>query len=377
MTITENINRIKQAKEDIKDAIIAKGVEVADDVRIDGYAAKIVEIQQGGGGSQFAIDYGEEIYTNNAYSMTAEQEDIDYYNQIQAERAAYAAGTGGRSDAEIQADLEFKRKIAWWPKGMKTREKIYSGYEFYTNIRSLGTITMPSNSTSFLSNCFNFTDVERLNFDIAQTMTRAFSVSGVINFRKELPAATNTSYMFTQSTIMECDIVAPLTTDASYMFYNCKLLRKVHLVMPVVRNMTNSIGGSNVEEAIIEGQPTNVNSMFAYSYKLTSVEIDLGKVDVANNDKAMFTGLENLKTALIKGLHVNLMIERVNKLQLSSVKYILDNCQARADGAAYTLTLHANVKAAFMAKCTEGDENYDAEYAATLAAANEKGLTIA
>ena len=47
-TITDNIDRIKQAKEDIKEAIIAKGVEVADDVRIDGYAEKIGEIQQGG-----------------------------------------------------------------------------------------------------------------------------------------------------------------------------------------------------------------------------------------------------------------------------------------------------------------------------------------
>lgn len=47
-TITDNINRIKQAKADIKEAIISKGVEVEDDVRIDGYAAKIGEIQQGG-----------------------------------------------------------------------------------------------------------------------------------------------------------------------------------------------------------------------------------------------------------------------------------------------------------------------------------------
>ena len=109
MTITENINRIEQAKADIKEAIIAKGVEVSDDVRIDGYAEKIGEIKQGGGG-QFAIDFGEEIATGNPYFIGALQEDIDYYNQIQAERAAYAAGTGGRSDIEILADPNFKKK---------------------------------------------------------------------------------------------------------------------------------------------------------------------------------------------------------------------------------------------------------------------------
>ena len=84
------------------------------------------------------------------------------------------------------------------------------------------------------------------------------------------------------------------------------------------------------------------------------------------------------KELYLKGLMCSISSQSGNKnITTDSIKYILDNCQARADGAAYILTLHANVKAAFMAKCTEGDENYDAEYAAALAAANAKGLTIA
>lgn len=88
--------------------------------------------------------------------------------------------------------------------------------------------------------------------------------------------------------------------------------------------------------------------------------------------------MPSMRDGRIKGLKASLSIFLESQyLTMDSVKYILDNCQARADGAAYTLTLHADVKAAFMAKCTEGDENYDAEYAASLASANEKGLTIA
>jgi hypothetical protein len=83
-----------------------------------------------------------------------------------------------------------------------------------------------------------------------------------------------------------------------------------------------------------------------------------------------------LRIAHIKGLMFSLTMTSP-ALEVESVKYICDNCQARADGAAYTLTFNATVKQNFMNKCTEGNEEYDAEYAASLASANEKGLTLA
>lgn len=60
-TITENINRITQAKADIKEAIIAKGVELSDDVRIDDYAEKIGEIKQGGEVNTFGAEMVDKI----------------------------------------------------------------------------------------------------------------------------------------------------------------------------------------------------------------------------------------------------------------------------------------------------------------------------
>ena len=48
MSITEKLNKIKSCKEDIKQAIIDKGVDMTD-VSLEGYATKISEIQTGGG----------------------------------------------------------------------------------------------------------------------------------------------------------------------------------------------------------------------------------------------------------------------------------------------------------------------------------------
>ena len=48
-TIKENLDRIKNAKSAIKNAIIQKGIEVTDTERIETYADKILQIKSGGG----------------------------------------------------------------------------------------------------------------------------------------------------------------------------------------------------------------------------------------------------------------------------------------------------------------------------------------
>ena len=51
-TLQENLDRIKNAKSAIKDAIIQKGIEVTDTERIETYADKILQIKSGGGGTE-------------------------------------------------------------------------------------------------------------------------------------------------------------------------------------------------------------------------------------------------------------------------------------------------------------------------------------
>ena len=50
-TLQENLDRIKNAKSAIKDAIIQKGIDVTDTEKIETYADKILQIKSGGGGT--------------------------------------------------------------------------------------------------------------------------------------------------------------------------------------------------------------------------------------------------------------------------------------------------------------------------------------
>lgn len=348
-TIQENIARIQQAKADIKEAIIAKGVAVEDDAKIDTYAEKIEEIQQGGG--QFAVDFGEEIYTNNAYSMNAEQEDIDYYNQIQAERAAYAAGIGGRSDADIKKDPEFMRKIAWWPKGMAV--------EFNTIQKCINIREFPKNAGKVVYNSLiAFKHLCRLTNEEVDTST-----------------VTNLSFMLSYGSCGKISLSFPSATSIST-FFQYMIVEDVKLSF---ENFTGTLNCCNYLKGV-----KRVEIFAPLAKGIGTLFRDIGYVDTIIVDissvvSASFFLYSNThpKELLVKGLMCTLDLSKKQTIMTESIKYILDNCQAREDGAAYTLTLHADVKAAFMAKCTEGDENYDAEYAATLAAANAKGLTIA
>lgn len=303
MTITENINRIKQAKEDIKEAIIAKGVEVTDDVRIDGYAEKIGEIQQGGSG-QFAIDYGEEIYTNNAYSMTAEQEDIDYYNQIQAERAAYAAGAGGRSDAEIQADPEFKRKIAWWPKGMK----FGSTFTEYVRLKFLDASGFKLTGTKYntFRRCISLNRVDNMSLEEATGIVSTFSYSGLKEANFNIPLTTNISSFFEcgfQLTTIKFTSSANVENWAAFCS-TCPFLKEV-----LIDDMSKA---------------TNVINMFLSCNKIETLR--LGKVGITLSCTSPVLSPE-------------------------SIAYILRN---RLKGKVWKLTLNATVKAKFLAKVDDG-----------------------
>lgn len=55
MSILENITRIETAKEQIKNALIEKGVKVSDEDKLDSYAIKIMGIKGDGSSTNYSI----------------------------------------------------------------------------------------------------------------------------------------------------------------------------------------------------------------------------------------------------------------------------------------------------------------------------------
>lgn len=342
-TITENINRIKQAKADIKEAIIAKGVEVADDVKIDGYAEKIGEIQQGGGDSQFAIDYGEEIYSNNAYTMTAEQEDIDYYNQIQAERAAYAAGTGGRSDAEILADTEFRRKIAWWPKGM-SKNSIFIGKCY--NLREMDGWVM--SNYSIFNEFIPFLHMGRLRINASTSQNRLgyfLNKGSVEDIDVTFPKVTSITTCFCNYVGKIAKVSFPNCEESVMsLFFQVICLEQLHLETPKVQTLVNCVREcTSLKELYWDVSSAKTLSYCCYNFK-------------------------TLVKCHIYGLSANLSLSSHPKITPESVHFILQNANGGTAEAPITLTLHATAKANW-----EASEYYEED----VARAQELNITIA
>lgn len=344
-TIQENIARLQQAKEDIKTAIENKGVSVDEGATIDAYAAKIDEIEQLEGDNPWAVDFGEEIASGNPEFVGALQEDIDYYNQIQEERRLYAEGKGGRTDKEILLDPEFRRRIAWWPFGMK-KESIQ-----YLNCGNLTEIAdyVPVNLYNVGS---LFRQLKRIRMDVSNV--------------------TDAGLVICSGTIDDIDLTFSRLSQTRGAIFQHFLGKRIKLNFPSLEEINagslSFIRGVRVMYVSLPKLKTCV-TMFRELYELEELYLDIHSLVSATY---FIYNFSSLRIAEIRGMKLSINLKSHKNISVESVKFILNHCQAREDGAGYTLTLHVDVKEAFEAKCSE-----DAGYAASLANAVEKGLTLA
>lgn len=295
------------------------------------------------GSSPFAVDFGEEIATGNAAYINALQEDIDYYNEIQRKRAS-----GEVTDAQLLNDAEFKRKIAWWPKGMaETR------LENYLSIRSVNF----SSIQDFPNNC---PKLERYKGKVSgKTLNSNNFVFTAVPFISSYEEDSEAATLIDGSAITNFQEA-----------FRCSSFEKVRLHLPNVTNANSALGDQrSIQEIYIDMPNITAISLFARGCVAKKI---YAHIPMVRSISSCFDISYNLEELYISGLAASLGMPNNNRVSVESIKYILDNCQAREDGASYTLTLNAAVKTAFLAKCDE-----DAEYAASLASANAKGLTLA
>jgi hypothetical protein len=299
------------------------------------------------GGSPFAVDFGEEIATGNPAFVGALQEDIDYYNEVKARLAS------GEPTHIIWADKDFQRRIAWIQSEMLTDGGLGAiGKCFNLKVYPYDTV---------LAGLYNvipyIKDLLSLKADVSKvTRLGYFLYGGAVgevdlsfDILQKIEGSTLQNIIIYKSLKLNFPSVTSIAMNALSNIHLCKI---IDVNLPLVKSLGNTFRDLYHTEELYLNIPNVISQSFS----------------VYNN--------ANLRICHLKGMQCSFKITP-SVLEIESVKYILDNCQAREDGAAYTLTLNATVKQNFMNKCTEGNEEYDAEYAAALASANEKGLTLA
>ena len=331
-------NNLHDFLQDVSDAIKEKKGST-EPINAQSFSDEIRNIPSG---SPFAVDFGEEIASGNAAYINALQEDIDYYNEVKARLAS------GEATNVIWNDEEFRRRIAWIPKEMLTEH----GLGKIVDCPNLKNYPYDKLSNSLYSGFRYMKSLHSLKADASEvTRVGFFLYSGYVG-----------------DIDLKFDSLTKIESTAFTYFIADRIVLDFPQVTTISSNNFNSISGcryADINLPKLEKMPSN---NFREWTELEELRLNIPKVtsqsySVYNNTK--------LRICHLKGMQCSFNIGS-NVLEIESVKYMLDNCQQREDGASYTLKLDTKVKAAFLAKC-----DADAEYAASLAAANAKGLTLA
>ena len=323
---------------DVADAIREKKGST-EPINAQNFANEIKNIPSG---SPFAVDFGEEIASGNAAYINALQEDIDYYNEVKARIAS------GEETSAIWNDEEFIRRIAWIPKEMQMEYGL-GKICFCPNLKTYPYDKLPStlyNKLRYVKSLHslkaNASEVTRLGFFLYSGYVGDIDLKFDSLTKIE---STSFTYFIADRIVLDFPQVTTIANNNFYIVSGCRY--------------------ADINFPKLEKLPMN---NFREWYELEELHINIPKVtsqsySVYNNSA--------LRICHLKGMQCSFSITS-SVLEAESVKYMLDNCQEREDGASYILSLNSAVKTAFLAKCDE-----DAEYAASLASANAKGLTIA
>lgn len=307
-------NNLHDFLQDVADAIKEKKGS-NDAINAQDFSDEIKNLPSGS--SPFAVDFGEEIATGNPTFINVLQEDIDYYNEVVRKLNAGEITPAQVVNAPICYDL------AWIPPQIPTPSSVTDFYKL-REYKFDGVAYMNGNVSPFLR-AFLLEHIECQSLDPRITS---------VNFDNDEKYALRVFKIHNHS----------LTTAAT-MFAYLKNLKIVEFDTSKIPNF----------------------SLMWRDTMIPKIELDL--MSAINVTNMFFSTL--CDEVYLSNLGISLSMDGLKTLTMESVKFILDHCQDKTD-TPYTLTLNAAVKTAFLAKCDE-----DAEYAASLASANAKGLTLA
>ena len=239
-TLQENLDRIKNAKSAIKDAIIQKGIDVTDTEKIETYADKILQIKSGGGTTEIPEfdpdgpltiycfdDWGDAYvqFSNNFTNGTV------YYSKDKETWTQYKGEILKLTKGEF---VQFKGNIITVGSSEKHFTIKNGLFNLYGNLTSLDNYNDVLSESVFYRSMFektNLYDCSNLNFGITYIQRSIRNFEGMFkgcNFMKScpkiLPATTLTescyAAMFFGCTGLTTVPNLPATTLASSCYSN-------------------------------------------------------------------------------------------------------------------------------------------------------------
>ena len=208
-TVAENLQTILDIKNDIKDAIIAKGVSVADSDGFGTYASKIESIETGGGSGSTADGFDFSVL-------------------------GYDTTLNNSCNDKIQADIDYSKTIFdnWNPNTTIAISEFYNDKKL-VYCPNIDTINV-TNMGSMFSHCESLTTIPLLNTSNVNDMSSMFTYCSNLQTIPLLNTSnvTNMSSMFNGCKSLT---TIPLlntsnVTNMSSMFYNCSTLQSIPLL---------------------------------------------------------------------------------------------------------------------------------------------------
>lgn len=345
--LTTTIQGIKDAKENLRGAIIAKGGTLADDAKLSEFKEAVEGLPSGGGGvSETSVDFGTSYSTNEdtlcgtlkcnlaftkkVEDMIEEAEDADAFA-----KALISGTTLVPFEGE---DLVYKDNIAFLPSNMPLQTN-------YNNYVSL--LEFRGNAYGGFQNCKN---LQYFTGDISEVGDLKYMFKGC--YKLETITISN-----------------DIATSAHNAFDGCLLLTEAYISLPSVKTAPQMfLNCTKLNKLVIDLRSlTQTYFILQSSTNLQHFEADLSSLTKADN---LCQAMSKVTTFKIKGMKTSISASSIKDITKDSLIYIFDNCQ-QVD-TSYTLTLHAQAKANHE-QWLLNDSNYSASYTN----ANAKGLTIA
>ena len=336
-TIADKLQKLLSTKEAIKQAIIQKGIQVADSDTFFSYASKIQQIETGGGTGGGSEDW-EITDCSHLFRDAARLEQFDEIaSHVKNPNTFYYMFAQNSSSAK---KTEFDMSKFGNTSAVESCERMFNNCAYITKIINFNNFENCEKTNYMFYNCTNLAVLDLSNVDFSKVKN-----------------ASNMFYACKK--LQEINITFKAVEDISNIFYNCSSLTTI--------NLKNVLGSGTV---------TNMSNAFARMNALTSIlNIDLSAI--TSTTYLNFFGsyaVSNLKNITFKAgttlgkttqtSEIILNLTRATNFDADGYVNMLNTLEANVTGYTRTIKLYTNLYNSLTdeQKALATNKNYNLSY---------------